>query len=109
MFDWGFQSEDEKFITSDGIYLCRGKVRAVVYGQCIRVAIYRPDGVAIVQEFWAPCCHNEAFRLIYSCDRRRHCYEFSLLSLKANCMMRKPLTTSIALPISHHNRSRWRR
>lgn len=26
VFDWGFQSEDEKVVTSDGIYLCRGKV-----------------------------------------------------------------------------------
>lgn len=25
-FDWGFQSEDEKFRTSEGVYLCRGKV-----------------------------------------------------------------------------------
>lgn len=26
VFDWGFQSEDEKVVSSDGIYLCRGKV-----------------------------------------------------------------------------------
>lgn len=26
VFDWGFQSEGEEHITSDGIYLCRGKV-----------------------------------------------------------------------------------
>ncbi|CAM9929918.1 unnamed protein product [Choristocarpus tenellus] len=25
-FDWGFQSRDEKYVTGDGIYLCRGKV-----------------------------------------------------------------------------------
>lgn len=34
VFDWGFQSEDEKFVSSDGIYLCRGKVGLSVVATC---------------------------------------------------------------------------
>ncbi|CBJ25560.1 conserved unknown protein [Ectocarpus siliculosus] len=38
VFDWGFQSENEKFATGDGIYLCRGKVLGG--SSCTNVMLY---------------------------------------------------------------------
>ncbi|CAM9921007.1 unnamed protein product [Ascophyllum nodosum] len=38
VFDWGFQSDKEEFITSDSIYLCRGKVLGG--SSCTNVMLY---------------------------------------------------------------------
>ncbi|CAM9137760.1 unnamed protein product, partial [Discosporangium mesarthrocarpum] len=49
VFDWGFESENEKIVTGDGIYLCRGKVLGG--SSCTNVMLYH-RGVEADYDGW---------------------------------------------------------